>query len=96
MRSPLLRAAAARFAGLLAQRRGDLAVAEERLLAATRELREIEAPFVLGQVLLEHAELLQACGRGDEAAPLKAEATEIFERLRATPWLQRAQAVGAG
>ena len=96
MRSPLLRAGAARFAGLLAQRRGELAAADERLAAATRELRAIEAPFVLGQVLVEHAELLHACGRDTDAAPLKAEATVIFERLRAVPWLQRAQAVGSG
>jgi class 3 adenylate cyclase/tetratricopeptide (TPR) repeat protein len=96
MRSPLLRAGAARFAGLLAERRGNMAAADERLVAATRELRAIEAPFVLGQVLIEHAELLHACGRDDEAAPLKAEATVIFERLRAAPWLQRAQAVGTG
>ena len=96
MRSPLLRAGAARFGGLLAQRRGEMAEAEERLTAATRELRAIEAPFVLGQVLVEHAELLHACGRDTDAAPLKAEAIVIFERLRAAPWLQRAQAVGSG
>ena len=96
MRSPLLRAGAARFGGLLAQRRGDTAEADERLTAATRELRAIEAPFVLGQVLVEHAELLHAYGRDTDAAPLKAEAVVIFERLRAAPWLQRAQAVGSG
>jgi tetratricopeptide (TPR) repeat protein len=94
MRSPLLRAGAARFAGLLAQRRGEVRTADERLAAAVRELRQIEAPFVLGQVVLEHAELLGASGRDDEAAPLLTEATEIFERLRATPWLERAQALG--
>jgi class 3 adenylate cyclase/predicted ATPase len=96
MRSPLLRAGSARFAGLLARGRGDLAQADERLQAAIRELRTIEAPFVLGQVLVEHAELLCAGGRDDEAAPLKSEAIVIFERLRAAPWLQRAQAVDTG
>ncbi len=95
LRSPLLRAGAARLAGLLAQRRGDLDTADERLAAATRELRAIEAPFVLGQVLVEHAEVLYAAGREDEAAPLKVEAIPIFERLRATPWLRRARALGA-
>ena len=34
--------------------------------------------------------------RDDEAAPLLAQATEIFTRLRATPYLQRAQALEAG
>ena len=51
---------------------------------------------MLAQVLLEHAELLHAYGRDTDAAPLKAEAIVIFERLRAAPWLQRAQAVGSG
>jgi tetratricopeptide (TPR) repeat protein len=94
MRSPLLRAGAARFAGLLAHRRGDVDQADERLQAATGELRAIEAPFVLGQVLLEHAEVLHSHGRRDEAAPPKAEAIAIFERLRATPWLERARSLG--
>ena len=60
----------------------------------TRELRAIEAPFALGQVLLDHAEVLYAAGRDDDAAPLRAETITIFERLRATPWLQRARALG--
>ena len=46
---------------------------------------------MLAQVLLEHADLLHAEGRDDEAAPLLAEATEIFTRLRATPYLERAE-----
>ncbi len=51
---------------------------------------------MLAQVLLEHAELLHAEGDGEAAAPLLGEATEIFTRLRATPYLQRAQAIRAG
>jgi hypothetical protein len=96
MRTPLLRAGAARFAGLLADRRNDTEAADEQLEAATRELRAIDAPFVLAQVLLEHAELLHADGRDEATAPLLREATEIFTRLRATPYLDRAQALGAG
>jgi len=96
MRTPLLRAGAARFAGLLAERRSDTEAADEQLEAATRELRAIDAPFVLAQVLLEHAELLHADGRDDEAAAPLTEAIEIFTRLRATPYLDRAQALGAG
>jgi hypothetical protein len=89
-------AAAARFAGLLAQRRGDLAAADERLTTATGELRGIQAPFVLGQVLVEHAELLESLGRQKDAGPAREEAQEIFARLKATPWLERAQAARAG
>ena len=39
---------------------------------------------------LEHGEWLGEQGRADEAEPLLAEAREIFERLGATPWLERA------
>ena len=95
-RTPLLRAGAARFAGLLAARHGDIKAAGERLEQATGELREIEAPFVLAQVLLERAELLHAEARDVEATPLLAEATEIFSRLRATPYLERARSLGTG
>jgi hypothetical protein len=83
------------LSGLLAQRQGDTHTAEERLSAASRDLREAEASFVLAQVLLEHAELLHGAGREDESAPLQQEATEIFTRLRAAPWLARAQSLGA-
>jgi class 3 adenylate cyclase/tetratricopeptide (TPR) repeat protein len=93
LRPPLLRAHAARFAGLLAAGRGDEKTADERLAAAGRELREVGAQFVLAQVLLEHAELLHGAGRDDEAMPLVAEAVEIFTRLGATPYLERARAV---
>ena len=47
---------------------------------------------MLAQVLLEHAQQL----RDEDAAPLLAEATEIFTRLRATPYLERAQTLVAG
>ena len=93
VRTPLLRSTAARFEALLAARRGDVKAADERLVAAARELGEIEAPFNLAQVLLDHAELLSGAGREEEAAPLLAEARAIFERLGAKPWLQRADAL---
>jgi class 3 adenylate cyclase/tetratricopeptide (TPR) repeat protein len=89
--TPLLRAGAARFTGLLAARHGDTKQADEQLAAAIRELRQIDASFVLAQVLLEHAELMHADGRDDEAGPLLAEATTILTRLGATPYLERAQ-----
>jgi tetratricopeptide (TPR) repeat protein len=91
--TPMLRSTAARFEGLLAARRGDRKLADERLATAARELEEIEAPFNLAQVLLDHAELLSAAAREDEAAPLLAQARTIFERLGARPWLERADAL---
>jgi tetratricopeptide (TPR) repeat protein len=93
LRTPLLRSSAARFEGLLAARRGDVKSADERLATAARELNEIEAPFNLAQILLDHAELLSGAGREDEAAPLLARARVIFERLGAKPWLERANAL---
>ena len=47
-------------------------------------------PFYLAVTQLEHAEWLAAQGASDEAEPLLAEAREIFERLEAAPWLERA------
>jgi hypothetical protein len=78
---------------LLAERRHDLRGADEGLAAAARQLREVESPFNLAQVLLEHAEVLYAEGREDEGARLLGEARLIFERLRAIPYLQRVDAL---
>jgi hypothetical protein len=47
-------------------------------------------------VQLEHAELLAATGRSEDSGPLVAEARETFERLRATPWLERVDTLGIG
>ena len=49
----------------------------------------------LAVTLLEYGEWLTAHGRSDSALPLIAEAREIFERLKAEPWLDRADAVTA-
>jgi tetratricopeptide (TPR) repeat protein len=92
-RTPLLRSTATRFEGLLALRRGDTKAADERLATAARELQEIEAPFNLAQILLDHAGLLIATEREDEAGSLLSQARSIFERLGAKPWLERADAL---
>jgi len=52
--------------------------------AAAARFRELEIPFWLGVTLLEHGE-----------EPGLAEAREIFERLEATPWLERVTAAAA-
>jgi len=49
-------------------------------------------PFPLAVVCLEHAEWLEGGGRSEA---LLAEASEIFERLRARPWLERTAAVAS-
>ncbi len=55
------------------------------LLAAAERFREIEAPFWVAVTQLEHAELT---GDGES----RANALDTFERLRATPWIERAAA----
>jgi class 3 adenylate cyclase/tetratricopeptide (TPR) repeat protein len=55
--------------------------------AAAERFRELGLPFWLAVTLLEHGELT-----GDESS--LAEAREIFEGLKATPWLERAASIG--
>jgi class 3 adenylate cyclase/tetratricopeptide (TPR) repeat protein len=89
-RSQLLDAQAERFRARLAARRGDNAEAERLFKRAGALLRELEVPFALAVVLLEHAEWLGSTGRPDEAEPFAEEACQTFERLGALPWLVRA------
>ncbi len=84
-RAPYLEAQASRFAARLS---GD----ERGYEAASRLFRELENPFWLAVTELERVEWLVQQDREDEAEPLLAEATEIFERLQARPWLERVTA----
>ena len=63
---------------------------ERHFQNAANEFRAIPMPFWLGVTLLEHAEWLVGQGREEEAEPLLTEARQIFEELRARPWLERA------
>lgn len=83
-----LQAHVSRFRAHLA-RAGDVDEADRLFRRATGLLRELSVPFSLAVVQIEHAELLAALGRGEEGRPLLVEARETFERLRATPWLER-------
>jgi len=87
--TPFLRALGARFGARRAALDGDHTTATAAYLAAADIFREMEAPFELAVVRLEHAEWLAASGRAAEAEPLLDEARTVFERLRATPWLER-------
>jgi tetratricopeptide (TPR) repeat protein len=69
---------------------------EVELATAEQILRELEAPFDLAVVQLEHAEHLETQGRVEEAAVLLAEASETFTRLGAAPWLERARRIATG
>ena len=91
--SPLTSAAAARFRAVLAAADGDGERAESSFKSAAATFREYGTPFHLACTELEYAEWLVTQGREDDAAPLVAEAHETFERLRAAPWLERADAL---
>jgi len=62
--------------------------ADEGFEVAVRLFREIEAPFWLAVTLIERAEQQLRRGGAPDTA-VSEEAREIFERLRATPWLER-------
>jgi class 3 adenylate cyclase/tetratricopeptide (TPR) repeat protein len=86
-RPPLLDAHARRF-------RAKLSGEEAGFEAAASRFRKLEMPFWLAVTELEHAERLLELGQVADAEPLLAEAREIFARLEARPWLERATALG--
>jgi class 3 adenylate cyclase/tetratricopeptide (TPR) repeat protein len=91
-----LQAHAMRFRARLADRRGDPADIAALFKGSAGLFREIAVPFYMAVTLLEHGEWLAREGRNDEATPLLDEAQEVFERLRAKPWLERlGQTAGA-
>ena len=53
-------------------------------------------PFFLAVTQLEHAEWLAAQGENDDAAALQSAAREVFDRLGAVPWLERADRLQLG
>jgi class 3 adenylate cyclase/tetratricopeptide (TPR) repeat protein len=91
-RSPFVEAQLARYDAHAATRKGDTEAADRHFGRTTALLREIGARFHLAGASLEHAECLSASGRDEEAEPLLTEAREIFEQLRAAPWLERLDA----
>jgi tetratricopeptide (TPR) repeat protein len=78
-----------RFAGMIAVRQGDRTGAEGSFKMAAGAFRELGNPFPLGQVLVEHGELLESAGELADAEPLLQEAHQIFSRLNAAPWIER-------
>jgi len=87
--TPFFVAQAARFRVRLASTRNGGGGADSRFNEATTGFRRMGATFWLAVTLLEHGEWLLAQKRAEEAAALFGEAREIFERLKARPWLER-------
>jgi class 3 adenylate cyclase/tetratricopeptide (TPR) repeat protein len=92
----MIRAHCSRFRGRLAAIEGAAERAEQEFKAAAGSFRELATPFPLAVTQLEYAEWLVQEGRAEEAAPLLSEARGTFERLGATPWLERVDRAGAG
>jgi hypothetical protein len=88
--APFVRAQTSRFRARFAAERAEPERVEAGFKSAESIFREFGAPFWLAVTQLEHAEWLVGQGRADEAEPLLAEARELFERLEARPWLERA------
>ncbi|MGH7540092.1 MAG: hypothetical protein ACRELC_03740, partial [Gemmatimonadota bacterium] len=88
--TPFLQANAGRLRARLDAARGNHDQVEERFRSAASLCREFGLVFHLAVTQLEHAEWLTGQGRADEAQPLLAEARQTFDRLQATPWLERA------
>jgi class 3 adenylate cyclase/predicted ATPase len=92
-RRPYLDAQTARLAAKLAARRGEPAA--DGFDLAARRFRELEMPFWVGVTLLEQVESLSPAGAPADQESLLAESHEIFQRLRAEPWLQRVRRASA-
>jgi len=88
-----LRAQGARFAARLAALRDEVERVEPGFAAAISGFRALSMPFHAATTQLELGEWLAAQGRGEDARPLLAEASEVFERLRARPSLERVERV---
>jgi class 3 adenylate cyclase/predicted ATPase len=84
---------AAQIARLRGQLETDPERANDAFKVAAASFDEYGLPFLLACTQLEHAEWLVSAGREDEATRLVADGRETFERLRATPWLERADAL---
>jgi tetratricopeptide (TPR) repeat protein len=78
-----------RFHARLAVRAVDVEEADRFFRRGAGLFRELGYPFYLAVTLLEHGQLLVTLDRPEEAESLLTEAREIFERLEATPWLER-------
>jgi class 3 adenylate cyclase/tetratricopeptide (TPR) repeat protein len=88
-RCPLIAGQRSRASALLLARKGELDAADRELVGAVSALRAAGDPFALARALLDRGTLLTDRGHPEDAEPILEEARALFERLRATPWLER-------
>ena len=84
--TPTIRATRARFRAYLPE-----AEAEAEFRIAEGVFADLELPFFLALTRFEAAARLLAADREPEAEPLLTAAATTFERLQATPWLDRVE-----
>ena len=94
--TPYLEGHRARLRALIGARAGNVDRVERDFTTAEVVLGGQGFVFGLTVAQLEHAEWLVEQGREADAEPLLAQAREIFERLGATPWRERLDAVRVG
>jgi predicted ATPase len=82
-----------RYRAKLAAMRGEEGPVDQSFKGAAGLFREIASPFHMAVTLVEHGEWLVEADRPADAKPLLDEAREIFERLKAQPWLERVEKV---
>ncbi len=88
---PSMRAHKTRFRARLSAALSQYADVEGLFGTAAGIFREIGAPFWVAVTSLEHAEWLSQQGRSGDAQTLAGESAEIFTRIEAQPWLDRAR-----
>ena len=84
-----------RYKARLAAARGETDGVEHAWRAAAEIFREAEIPFHEAVCRLELAEWLQSNGQDARSAEPLRDARAIFQRLKARPWLERAERAGA-
>jgi tetratricopeptide (TPR) repeat protein len=83
----------ARIRANAAAERGEHDTAAEEYALALATARNLGKAALLGPVLVDYGRWLVQTGRTGEAAPLLEEARTLFERMKATRWLERAAQV---
>jgi class 3 adenylate cyclase/tetratricopeptide (TPR) repeat protein len=88
-RSRLVDLFRARIRANAAAARGEHDTAAEEYALALATARNLGKALLLGPVLVDYGRWLVQTGRMEEAEPLLEEARTLFERMKATRWLER-------
>jgi tetratricopeptide (TPR) repeat protein len=92
---PYCRATVSRSRARVAAARGNDAAAAAEFASAEEQFSSLGYGYWLARTRLEHATWLAGKGRIQEASAYAEKAANEFDRLRATPWAERARALMA-